>query len=133
MKITKVTYQKAFQIGPFLQERIGVEIDLEESDDPNQAFQLAKEMTEDFHKQANPHLEGTTIANVSGIQPERFDETQEIQAGRSTDAKTALIQDIMSCKEVKVLESYKLLVKSQPELQVAYDKRMEELLNQLIK
>lgn len=64
MTIKSISYQKAFVIGPYLQERIGVEIELSDTDDPDKAFQLAQEMTNDFHKKANPHLEGTTITDV---------------------------------------------------------------------
>jgi hypothetical protein len=68
MTIKSISYQKAFVIGPYLQERIGVEIELSDTDDPDKAFQLAQEMTNDFHKKANPHLylNGVVLANELG-------------------------------------------------------------------
>lgn len=38
-------------------------------------------------------------------------------------------EQIDSCEDVKVLESYKLIVKSSPELQSHYDAKMQSLLN----
>lgn len=57
MKITKITYQKAFITGPFLQERIGFEAEvIEEIQSVPDALAQLKGMAEDFHKQSNPHL-----------------------------------------------------------------------------
>jgi hypothetical protein len=119
MTIKSISYQKAFVIGPYLQERIGVEIELSDTDDPDKAFQLAQEMTNDFHKKANPHLylNGVVLANELG----------EITVERPHDVKKALMQDMRSCQEIKVLESYRLLAKSDPELQLVYDQKMKEL------
>jgi hypothetical protein len=41
----------------------------------------------------------------------------------------ALIADIYSCTEIKVLESYRIMAKSKPELQAAYDQHLESLQN----
>lgn len=63
MKITKITYQKAFITGPFLQEKIGFEAEvIEEIQSVPDALAQLKGMAEDFHKQSNPHLyqEGET-------------------------------------------------------------------------
>lgn len=38
-----------------------------------------------------------------------------------------LEQQIMSCTELKVLESYKLIAKSKPELQQVYESKLKEL------
>lgn len=121
MKIEKINYQRAYVTGPFLQDKMGMEIsiDTDRGETPDAAYSWAKEIMDNWHKTNNPHLEGTTITDV----PEEVDTT------RPADAKEALIADIASCKEVKVLESYRLLAKTNPEFQVAYDKKMEELVN----
>ena len=57
MKITKVSYQKAFITGPFLQEKIGFEAEIDEHiQSVHDALTQLKGMTEDFHKESNPHL-----------------------------------------------------------------------------
>jgi hypothetical protein len=39
----------------------------------------------------------------------------------------ALIKDIESCREIKVLESYRIIASTKPELKTAYDNRLKEL------
>jgi len=56
MKITKVNYQKAFWIGSYLQDKVGVEIELEEGESPEQVLTSAKERLENWHKEVNPLL-----------------------------------------------------------------------------
>lgn len=40
------------------------------------------------------------------------------------------IADIYSCQDLKILQSYKLIAKSKPELQAAYDQQYKKLTNQ---
>jgi hypothetical protein len=66
MKITKVSYQKAFVTGPFLQEKIGFEAEMDNEpvpqsdamlfESPMAVLDRLKDMAEKFHKDANPHL-----------------------------------------------------------------------------
>lgn len=129
MTIKTISYQKAFVIGPYLQERIGVEIELSDTDDPEKAFQLAKEMTEDFHKQANPHLEGEAPIQGPPAPP------REIQVEKATEEIRigVIVEDIMSCKDLVTVDSYKLLVKGKPELEAAYAKRRKEIVDGQVK
>jgi hypothetical protein len=56
----------------------------------------------------------------------------QIRDGNGSEVKSSLEylkEDILSCKDLKILESYKLIVKAQAELQSVYDKRMEQLKN----
>lgn len=38
-----------------------------------------------------------------------------------------LIEDIYSCESIKVLETYKLMARTKPELQAAYNQQLEKL------
>ena len=54
----------------------------------------------------------------------------EIQTDKGPDDRiAAMIADIYSCTEIKVLEGYRLLAKTKPEFQAAYDQQMEKLTN----
>jgi len=55
MKITKITYQKAFVVGPYLQEKIGVEIEVEPGEEDD-VFREAIEKVSKWHLEANPGL-----------------------------------------------------------------------------
>jgi|SRR6266568_2889214 len=56
MKPNKVTYQKVFPLSPYVNEKIGIEIQVEESDDPEHCFDFAKEIVEAWHKKNNTRL-----------------------------------------------------------------------------
>lgn len=67
MKIERITYQKAFITGPFLQEKIGFEAEIDEHiQSVHDALMQLKSMAEGFHKEANPHLYQESKTVTSG-------------------------------------------------------------------
>lgn len=56
MKINTVTYQKAFVIGPYLQEKVGIEVQLDEGESPDTVLDIAKGIVETWHRAANKEL-----------------------------------------------------------------------------
>lgn len=124
MHITTINYTKTFNLGNYSSEKIGVEIALNEGEDAMEAMEAAKNLVHEFHQkyqlQINPeyaHLlqqpstcEPLPTIQTSTVQPEIWEPT--------------LAEQIASCMEVKVLESYKFIAKKDPELQLEYDKRM---------
>lgn len=122
MSYYKVIYDKLFPYAPYLNERIGIEILVETGQSPQDALLEAKTIVEAFYKEqslANRPPETTTITI-----PES---QQEIQVQKEIPKSTSLIDDINSCTEVKVLESYKFIVRNKPELQAAYDLKLKTL------
>lgn len=62
------------------------------------------------------------------VVPERFKEgSMEIEEEAIKYMTISLEDQIKSCKELKVLESYKFIIKGKPELETAYSKRLKEL------
>jgi hypothetical protein len=119
--IKTVSYQKLFPLGMYCNERIGVEVELGDNQDPMKALEEAKRLTEEFHKQSNPEI----YNNVDEETPVLAMIKKEEKKNLSTQDR--LIVDISTCTELKVLESYKLLSKKYPEIQDAYDKKYAEL------
>lgn len=117
MPITTVTYQKTYPIGPFLNEKIGIEISLGENQDAKEALSEAKKLADQFHQEANPHL-------YNGSQQPEPEVLPTVQVERK---QSQLENDIRSCTEIKVLEAYKLLVSNKPDLKKAYDETIEKL------
>jgi hypothetical protein len=72
MKITKISYQKAFVVGPYLQEKIGVEIEVEDGDE-TAAFREAVIKVGGWHRDANPHLYKEETYPQPFPDPNRFD------------------------------------------------------------
>jgi hypothetical protein len=120
MRIKTISYQKSFVIGPYLQEKIGVEIELTEAESnkenyENFTFSNAKAMVEKWHKEANPGLEITMNPEV----------LPTIAVEKSVGDK--ITKEISTVKELKVLESYRLIAAKNPSIQSAYDKKLKEL------
>lgn len=119
MKYTKVTYQKAFVIGPYLQERVGIEIEIDETEQPQDALTEAKRIAETWHIANNPQ--------VHELIPGPFDQLP-ITISYSEDPEIGITPEvIMSCNDLVTIDSYRLLIKGKQELENAYTKRREEL------
>lgn len=56
MKITKVTYQKTYSIGPYLTERIGYEADVSGSESSIETLVQLNAEADKAHRILNPHL-----------------------------------------------------------------------------
>jgi hypothetical protein len=87
MKVKTISYAKVFPLAAYVNEKIGVEIELDETDDWEETFSLAKTMVEKFHKDNNPQLtDGGTVewktdfqaqsATIPIIDPKKKDETE---------------------------------------------------------
>lgn len=135
MKVKTIIYQKSFVIGPYLQEKIGVEVEVDHDEhsveDYNGVFLAAKTLVEQWHKENNPalyvehngsyyHMDHNNSINI--IAPDRGTETV-------SDTPLAIIRDLNTCKNLKTLESYKFIAKQNPSIQEAYDKKYNELQN----
>lgn len=126
MKITKITYQKAFWIGSYLQEKIGGEISLDEGEDAMEALNTLRDFCNAAHK---PLQEGDSVFKLPEISkelttdhfeiPEPIPKTKEQQ-------KANILKLISTCNDKKNLESMFLISKADPELLSAYNKKMEE-------
>lgn len=115
-KFDRVLYQKVFPIGQFTTERLGVEMQLDEGDDPKEILLTAKKLVEEFHKETNQLL----YANQ--------EEPMQQQVSKEELSPIEQVRmDIASCKEMKVLESYRLIVKNNPDLQSTYDNQLKQL------
>jgi hypothetical protein len=112
MKVTTVVYHKTFNLGNYCSEKIGVEIELDENDTVEMAFEAAKKSVVGFHVSSNPiHL----------VSEEVIENKPELPS------TTSIIDSINSCSKIKVLETYRLIAKSNPEYQQAYDNQLKKL------
>jgi len=128
MRVDKISYQKIFPTGMmYLNHKIGVEIQVEEKDDWEECFQLAKRMVEKWNLESNPsyaaameYTKPTEITSgLNGSQPTITQVEKPIR-----DTVDNIIDDINSCKELKVLESYKLIAKTNERIQEAYTNKL---------
>ena len=123
MHINQISYVKTFNLGNYSSQKIGVEIFINEGEDAKQALDTAKSLVEEYHKSSEfpeQHIQERYIPD---------DKLPEIQVQKQEVREQTLEEQIQSCTEVKVLESYKFIAKKDIALQVAYDAQMEMLLS----
>lgn len=150
MIVKTVSYQKTFNLGNYCSERIGLEMELEEGKTIEETLDEAKKIATEWHEANNPQLYGKK-AYVDDYNPNGSvytamtdSNSQKVEISKSPNnpetirweinnedpikkRTTTLVDAINSCKEIKVLESYKLMVRGKEELQTAYDKKLKEL------
>lgn len=56
MNIDRISYSKIFPTSAFMNERVGVEIAINQGEDPMEALRTAKQLCQDFNKESNPEL-----------------------------------------------------------------------------
>lgn len=123
----KVTYQRMYPIGQYLNEKIGFEMELgpdalTTETEILESVEHLKKLCDQAHQKLNPGLytENTVTGEVSMGTP-----VTQIQ--RPSNTIEALMQDINSCKDVVVLQSYKFLVQKDQQLLDTYNQKLKEL------
>lgn len=112
----KAEYGMSVLIAPDDWRRPSLTLDALPGETPEQLLTRTADTVEKWFKERyNSQYYGPPIAPVLETQTDRGNPIE------------SLLADIDSCKEVKVLESYKFLVKGNLRLQEAYDKKMDEL------
>ncbi len=120
MKISQISYSQSketmYGIGLKRWDKCAVEIQIEENDNPENAFQMAKQLVNEQIEKSISMDDECRGVKVRDIEPDGED--------------IPLIDQINSCKELKVLESYKLIVRNDEVLNNAYRTKLIELSNQ---
>jgi hypothetical protein len=116
MTIKSINYQELFPSGSFLNVRYGMEISIDSDSEVERAYELAKELVHETHKKQFPFMYEKKAPVYSGEEP-------VIAKEKSTKyTQTEILKQQMSTvTDLKVLETYKLLVKNNPELQDYYN------------
>jgi len=120
MRISKVYYQKNFRTGDFLYENIGVGIEINDQEDPKEALDEAKKLCQEYH---NEHIQQELEHQSQQPEPTILPSIQV-----EKDYKDMSFEEqIESCDDLKVLESYKLLANRTEHLQTVYDRKHWQL------
>lgn len=114
MIIEKIKFSKEF-IHPHGNQWIGIEVCPEPGQGTDEIFMETVKRVNEWYKMANPHADISSIGSIP---------VREVERGNPV---SLLIDGINSCMDVKVLETYKLLIKNNPAVQQVYDKKMAEL------
>lgn len=114
MKTEKVKYTAQFENGRIVAQWIGIEGSPEGNETPDEVFLATVNQVNKWHQMTDnqstaPGQQGPPIIIERG------------------NPQAALAADMKSCTEFKVLETYKLLIRGNTELQEIYDKKASEL------
>lgn len=94
MRFDRISYSKIYPTSSFLNERIGIEIIVEEGGDPKEALRAAKQLADEFNKEANPNL---YKFNETALSAEEAAIVKEIEIAptleRLSNFKTVLTQN----------------------------------------
>jgi hypothetical protein len=132
MVVSKINYQRTFNLHNYSSERIGVECDLFHNEDVNIALDNAKKMVEEWHTANHPELyqDKTPDIPVIGKQLKGGLETEVVRydVSKQPFKEESLEEQINSCKSPTVLKAvYEKIVKGKPELETAYNQKLKEL------
>ncbi len=122
MPITSISYNRTYAIGPFLNEKIGVEISLDENQCPLEALAEAKKITDQFHLDANPNMADQNTAPIIN------EPLPEIQVEKPIEQILSIEDDIRSFTNYdKLGKVYGMLAKVQPDIAAVYNEMREKL------
>lgn len=124
----KVSYQRMYSIGVYLNERIGFEYDMPVEPTSEEQIltqvEVLKRLCDEAHRRLNPSLGQISEAQYQSFSPEKIPEQQV-----EKQSPGQIIEAIQKCTELDGdfgLRSYKLLT-GNPLIKEAYDKRLKEL------
>lgn len=126
MPIERIKYERLFSVGQYENELFSYEGTLGERETKEQLQDEMHQAAVSQNRRNNPHLYVNETHPVFGPITQAPAEPPPIQVERETSSVEEQINEIT---DIKVLESFKLLVKNNKAWQECYDKKMEELTN----
>ncbi len=126
MKYDKLIFIYPFSIGSFLNAKIGLEATLEEGDNIEECYHKLSEEVKALARKEQVGL--FEIIEPANEMPQQGWTSYTPPKNTVEERRIGDIdKDIRSCKDVRVLETYRLLVKKNPEFKPVYDEMHEKL------
>src|ERR1700733_6641571 len=124
MNITKATFDCTIAMPGYANVKPGAsEIVLAPGEQIEDAWTELDRRAKAWHQKSYPHLYDA-VPNPGPSLPEG----PLVRSKQPEQERIALlIADIYSCPDLKILESYQLMVKKDPQLQAAYDMQLQRL------
>lgn len=132
----KIKVEPLLPTGNYLNVRVGVELEVPDDGDMKSEINTLWDNILAIHMERYPHLytkEGKPLYEgykgegdeCRGTQIKNVEEPIKKEPKRS--AEDEMVSSILSCKELKVLESYRLIARNNPIFQEAYNLKLKEL------
>lgn len=123
MKHKTITYSESYEFKEYGMSRwrkIGLETEIEEGECPMQVH------LKQFEEVSA--IKATTLASLDEFRGTSTKPVEEVPQTKEGQIQ-AIIRDISTVTDPKVLESYRLIAKSNPEIQAAYDNKLKLLIH----
>lgn len=133
MKVKTINYQKVFPLAQYVNERIGVEIELSIHDNEDEAFAKAKELVHAWADEKSQLHDSGEPYPYSGIEMPHTQIQNPTTIPPLPEEKVSLEDEIKNSQDLHNLESCNFLIKAEkdPErkrkLLLLYDERKEQL------
>ena len=129
MRIEKVSYQKVFPLGMYINEKIGVELVLNEGDDAMEALSEARKVTHEFFDKNNPEpfISGVKIIEEAPQQNIGIKLDKKTQKEQQEDNFIKLINECTEIEKPLGVKAYELISNNNPKLKTAYDNKLKKL------
>lgn len=123
MKYEKIIFIYPFNIGSFLNAKAGLEAIIEEGDNIDECWDKLRSDV----KRLVAKEQGVIYDGPSGNKY-LLDEVGQSPTPKPQEQRIGILaSDILSCSDLKVLETYKFIKDTSQELKQAYDERFAEL------
>lgn len=138
MKTVKVGYQHTFRCSEFMYDKIYIEVELQKDDTEEQAISYCIERTKEVEKRVqdgvsednfrSKYLVPLNMSEDGSVSPIKVDYIP----GKEPEIKRigVIAEDIYSTTDLKILETYRFIKETNPELKKAYDEQFAKLSNQ---
>ena len=110
-----ITYRKTFNLGNFTSESIGVEMELNEGDNPVEALDACSQLVNEYHQKTIADLE-----EYRGVITKTIPDVQDIKIEKT------IIQEMEECSTYAEIQSFRFTVKGEEE-KVIYERKLSEL------
>src|SRR5690606_3428907 len=134
-----ITYMQTFPTGSFANQKLGIDIQLDELDSPEKVYAQAKQIVNDAFNAMNPGFyiqyvtptpEAYNGARYTGSddEPIFYAATSRQTVTQPKDPEQSIVDDIATVTDVKVLDSYKLIAnKKGGRILEAYNQKLQSL------
>ena len=116
MRFNAVSYSRIYPMGMYANEKISVEVIVNELEDPKKALAEAKRLCDEFHQE-----------NLKTYQEKQEEPIEEIKTQSPKTIAERTKEFLSGCKTKEELKAWHLMCKNNPELLNVYNEKFNQL------
>jgi len=137
MKLIQIEFEELFPTGVYANQRYRAIATIDERENITECYKALKDKIEDVFVQLNPQIQFSnpmfhhpTISDIEVTDHPTNGNLLVIRekTNPKEEAEQRMLEAINTCTELKVLETFKLLVKNNPVFQNAYNEKLKQFI-----